>query len=179
MLPYCSCSNYFPRISLKSLQKQWGTCKVHFSVLSYVILQVFMLEICSSATFLSHPCRRRKNHIQNVKNIKQINKQNPTETQNHFYHKSLTPTMTKSVPILIFTGKTRGLWLGRVIGSVSPKQNSEKTSRWLTLTQPERRLLLLGPAYMIHLLPSPTVVQLNFIYLSPSFCAMPEIRPSF
>lgn len=61
----------------------------------------------------------------------------------------------------------------------SPKQNSEKTSSWLTLTQPERRLLLLDPAYMIRLLASPTIAQLNFFYLSSSFCAMPEIRPSF
>lgn len=91
---------------------------------------------------------------------------------------SMSPTMTKSVPVLIFTGKTRGLWLGRVIGSVSPKQNSEKTSRWLTLTQPER-CLPLDPAYMIHLLPAPTTAQLNFFDLSPSFCAMPEIRLSF
>lgn len=87
--------------------------------------------------------------------------------------------MTKSVPILIFTGKTRGLWLGRVIGSVSLKQYSEKTSRWLTLTQPGRRLFLLDPVYMIHFIPSLTTAQLNFFNLSPSFCALPEIRLSF
>lgn len=70
----------------------------------------------------------------------------------------MPPTVTESVPVPIFTCTTRGLCLARVIGSVPPKQNSEKTNQWLTLTQPER-LLLLDPLYMIHPIPSPTTGQ--------------------
>ena len=79
----------------------------------------------------------------------------------------MSPTVTELVPVPILTRTTRGLWLGRAIESVPPKDNSEKTSRWLTLTQPERRLLLLDRLYMIQPFPSPTTAQPQLLLYEP------------